>query len=83
MICYSLREPQLLGRVDAKLLQVMPKLQILLDKGNVTFNNNNNNNNNNYNNNNNKLKRYWLLNFLCATILDFMTALLRFFCLKQ
>ena len=27
--------------VDAKLLQIMPTLQILLDKGNVTFNNNN------------------------------------------
>ena len=31
------REPRLLARVD----QMMPKLQILLDKGNVTFNNNN------------------------------------------
>ena len=29
------------------LLQTMPTLQILIYKGNVTFNNNNNNNNNN------------------------------------
>ena len=28
-------------RVDPKLLQMMPKLQILLDEGNVTFYNNN------------------------------------------
>ena len=39
-------------RVDAKLLQIMPKLQILLDKGNVKFNNNN------------KRKRFQLLNCL-------------------
>jgi len=55
------------------LLQIMATLQILLDKGNVTFNNNSNNNNNN--NNNNKLKRFRLLNFLRAAILDFMTSL--------
>ena len=36
-----------MAQVDAMLLQIMPTLQILLDKGNVTFNNNNNNNNNN------------------------------------
>ena len=36
-------EPRLLARGDAKLLQITPKLQILLDKGKVTFNNNNNN----------------------------------------
>ena len=34
------REPRLLARVDAELLQIMPELPILLDKGNVTFNNN-------------------------------------------
>ena len=44
----------LLAWVDAKLLQIMPKLQILLDKGNVTLNNNN------------KQKRFRLLNFLRA-----------------
>ena len=36
------REPRLLARVDAKLFQIMPKLQILPDKGKVTFNNNSN-----------------------------------------
>ena len=41
----------------------MPKLQILLDKGNVTFNNNN------------KRKRFLVLNFPRAAILDFMTSL--------
>ena len=46
----------------------MPKLQILLDKGNETFNINNNNNNNN------KRKRFRLLNFPHAAILDFMGA---------
>ena len=51
--------------VDAKLLQIMPKLQILLDKGNVTF----------YKLNNNKRKRFRLLNFLPTAILDFMTSL--------
>ena len=53
-----------MAQVDAMLLQIMPALQILLDKGNVTFNNNNNNNNNNDDddddddddNNNNKRK---------------------------
>ena len=34
-------KPQLLARVDAKLLQIMRKLQILLDKAKITFNNNN------------------------------------------
>ena len=52
-----------MARVDAKLIQIMPKLQILLDKGNVTFNNNN------------KRKRFRLLNFPRAAILDFMTSL--------
>ena len=52
-----------MARVDAKLLQIMPKLQILLDKGKVTFNNNN------------KRKRFRLLNFPRAAILDFMTSL--------
>ena len=51
-----------MARVDAKLLQIMPKLQILLDKGKVTFNNN-------------KWKRFRLLNFPHAAILDFMTSL--------
>ena len=59
------REPLLLARVDAKLLQMMPKLQILLDKGNVTFNNINNN----------KRIRFRVLNFPRAAILDFMTSL--------
>ena len=40
----------------------MPK--ILLEKGNVTFNNNNN-----------KRKRFRVLNFSCAVILDFMMSL--------
>ena len=71
------------------LLQIMPILQILLDKGNVTYNNNNNNNNNNDNNNNdddddddddddnnnNKRKRFRLLNSLRAAILDSMTSI--------
>ena len=79
-----------MAQVDAMLLQIMPTLQILLDKGNVTFNNNNNNNNNDddddddddddnnddNNNNNNKRKRFRLLNFPHAAILDFMTSLL-------
>ena len=46
-----------------KLLQMMPKLQILLDKGNVTFNNNN------------KRNRFRVLNFPRAAILDFMMSL--------
>ena len=65
-----------MARVDAKLLQIMPKLQILLHKGKVTFNNNNNNNNNN------KRKRFRLLNFPRAAILDFMTSLRCFYCWK-
>ena len=52
----------LLARVDAKLLHIMPKLQILLDKENATFNNN-------------KRKRFRVLNFPRAAILDFMTSL--------
>ena len=59
----------MLAAVDPKLLQMMPKLQILLDKGNVTFNNNNNNNNNN------KRRGLRVLNFPRAAILDFMTSL--------
>ena len=51
-----------LNRVDPKLLQMMPKLQMLLDKGNITFNNN-------------KQKRFWLLHVLRAAILAFMTSL--------
>ena len=41
----------------------MSKLQIVLDKGKVTFNNNN------------KRKRFRVLNFPRAAILDFMTSL--------
>ena len=52
-----------MARVDGKLLQIMPKLQILLDKGNVTFNNNT------------KRKRFRVLNFPRAAILNFMTSL--------
>ena len=65
-----LRAPWLLARVDAKLLQIMPKLQILLDKGKVTFNNNI------------KQKRFRLLNFPRAAILDFMTSLRCLYCWK-
>ena len=60
---FAQREPRLLARVDTKLLQMMPKLQNLLNKGNVTFNN--------YN----KRKRFRVLNFPRAAILDFMTPL--------
>ena len=59
-----------MARVDAKLLQIVPKLQILLDKRNVTLNNNN------------KRKRFRLLNFLHAAILDFMMSLHCFYCWK-
>ena len=59
-----------MARVDAKLLQVMPKLEILLDKGKVTFNNNNNR------------KRFWRLNFPRAVILDFVTSLRCLCCWK-
>ena len=59
----------LLARVDAKLLHIMPKLQILLDKGNATFNNN-------------KRKRFRVLNFPRAAILDFMTSLRCLYCWK-
>ena len=58
-------------RVDAKLLQIMPKLQILLDKGKVTLNNNN------------KRKRFRLLDFPHAAILDFMTSLRCLYCWKD
>ena len=61
-----------MAQVDAKLLQIMLKLQILLDKGKVTFNNNNNN----------KRKRCWLLNFPRAAILDFMASLPCLYCWK-
>ena len=60
-----------MARVDAKLLQIMPKLQIFLDKGKVTFNNNNN-----------KRKRFRILNFPRAAILDFMTSLRCLYCWK-
>ena len=58
-------------QVDAKLLQIMPKLQILLDKGNITLNNINN-----------KWKKFRLLNFPYAAILDFMTSLRCLYCSK-
>ena len=48
----------------------MPKLQILLDKGNVTFNNNT------------KRKIFRVLNFPRAAILDFMTSLRCLYCWK-
>ena len=60
-----------MARIDAKLLQIMPKIQILLDKGKVTFNNNNN-----------KRKRFRLLNFPRAAILDFITSLRCLYCWK-
>ena len=47
---------------------MMPKLQILLDEGNVIFNNNN------------KRKRFRVLNFPRAAILDFMTSLRCLYC---
>ena len=34
----SKRKPRLLRQVDVKLLEIMPKLQILLSKGDITFN---------------------------------------------
>ena len=57
-------------QVDTRLLQIMPTLQILLDKGKVTFNNNN------------KRKGFRLLNFPRAAILDFMTSLRCLYCWK-
>ena len=59
-----------MARVDAKLLQIMPKLQISLDKGKVTSNNKN------------KQKRFRLINFPRAAILDFMTSLCCLYCWK-
>ena len=59
-----------MARVDPKLLQIMPKLQILLDKGKVAFNNNN------------KRKRFRLLNFPRTAVLDFMTSLHCLYCWK-
>ena len=55
-------------RVDAKLLQIMPKLQISLDKRKVTFNNKN------------KQEQFRLINFPRAAILDFMTSLRCLYC---
>ena len=63
-------QPRLLARVDAKLLQIIPKLRILLDKGKVTFHINN------------KRKRFRLLNFPRAAILDFMTSVCCLYCWK-
>ena len=57
-------------QVDAKLLQIMPKLQILLDKGKVASNIRN------------IRKRFQLLNFPRAAILDFMTSLRCLYCWK-
>ena len=59
-----------MARVDSKLLQIMPKSQILLEKGKVTFDNNN------------ERKRFQLLNFPRAAILDFMTSLRCLYCWK-
>ena len=59
-----------MARVDAKLLQIMIKLQILLAKGKVTFNNNN------------KRKRFRVLNFPRAAILDSMTSVRCLYCWK-
>ena len=58
-----------MARVDAKLLS-MSKLQILLDKGKVAFDNDN------------KRKRFRLLNFPLAAILDFMMSLRYLYCWK-
>ena len=60
-----------MARVDVKLLQIMPKLQILIDKGKAIFNNNNN-----------KRKRFRVLNFPRAAILDIMTSLRGLYCWK-
>ena len=57
-------------QVDAKLLQIMSKLQILLDKGKVTLNDNN------------QRKRFQILSFPRAAILDFMTSLRCLYCWK-
>ena len=70
-ILQQLKGSQLLARVDAKLLQIMPKLEILLDKAKVKFNNNNN-----------KRKRFWLLNFPRTAILDLMMSLHCLYCWK-
>ena len=48
---------------------MMPKLQILLDMGNITFNNN-------------KRKRFRLLNFPRIAIFDFVTSLRCLYCRK-
>ena len=50
------------------MLEIMPKLQILLNKGDITFN---------YNN---KRRRSFLLNFPRAAILDFMMSLRCHYC---
>ena len=57
-----------MAQVDAKLLQIMLKLQFSLDKGKVTVKNKN------------KQKRFRLINFPCAAILDFMTSLRCLYC---
>ena len=59
-----------MARVDAKLFQIMSQLQILPDKGNVKFNNNS------------KRKRFRLLNFPRAAILDLITSLRCPYCWK-
>ena len=50
-------------QADVELLEIMPKLQILPDNGEMTFNSTN------------KRKRLSLLNFPRATILDFMKSM--------
>ena len=57
-----------MARFDAKLVQITPKLQISPDKGKVTFNNKN------------KQKRFRLINFPRAAVLDFMTSLRCLYC---
>ena len=57
-----------MARVDAKLLQIMPKLHILLEEVKVTLNN--------------KRKRFRVLNFPRAAILDFMTSVRCLYCWK-
>ena len=58
----------LLRQVDFKLLEIMPKLQFLLNKGDIAFNNL-------FIYYDNKWRRLSLLNFPRAAILDFMKSL--------
>ena len=58
-------------QVGVKLREIMPKLQFLLNKGDITFN---------YNN---KQRRLSLLNFLHSAILDFMMSLHCCYCWEE